>query len=235
MVRFIFLNAFIVIHTIIFCLLAILVSFFDKSKRSVRFNVSMPWSKMILWVCGIKVRIKGQENVRDGIPTVFMCNHQSYFDIFGLLAYLPADFKFILKQELMNIPLFGWALKRAGHIAIKRKNSREAIRGMIQVAEKVKSGTSVLIFPEGTRSKDGKLQPLKKGGFHVALNSGCDILPIAISNSCRIVVKGSLEINKGSFGIHFGNPIPVKGYEKKDMQELVNLVTEAMLKLMDDE
>jgi len=185
-----------------------------------------------LWVCGIKVRVKGQENISNDVPIVYMCNHQSYFDIFALLAYLPADFKFILKQELMKIPLLGLAMKRAGHVAIERDNPREAIRSMDMVAEKIRSGTSVLIFPEGTRSLDGRLQTLKKGGFHMALKSGCDIVPVAISNSYRIVPKGSLRINKGSFDIRFGRPISIEGYTRKNLPELMDRVREAILTQM---
>jgi len=233
MIRFVCLNVFIVIYSIIFCLLAILLSFFDKNGRLIRYYVHIPWSRTILRVCGIKVRTKGQENIRDDVPSVFMCNHQSYFDIFAVLAYLPADFKFILKQELMKIPFLGLAMKRAGHIAIQRDNPREAIRSMNEVAEKIKSGTSVLIFPEGTRSVDGRLQKLKKGGFHMAIKSGCDIVPVAISNSNRIVTKGSLKINRGSFHIHFGKPIPIKGYERKNMPELMERVREAILSQME--
>jgi 1-acyl-sn-glycerol-3-phosphate acyltransferase len=233
MIRFVCLNVFIAIYSIFFCLLAILLSFFDKSGRLIRYYVHIPWSRTILRVCGIKVRTKGQENIRDNVPSVFMCNHQSYFDIFALLAYLPADFKFILKQELMKIPFLGLALKRAGHIAIPRDNPRKAIRSMNEVSEKIKSGTSVLIFPEGTRSVDGRLQTLKKGGFHMAIKSGCDIVPVAISNSYRIVTKGSLKINKGSFDIHFGEPISIKGYERKHMPDLMERVRGAILSQME--
>ena len=234
MIRFVCLNAFIAIHTVIFCLLAILLSLFDKSGKLNRFYVHIPWSRAILRVCGIKVRVKGKKNVRDDVPTVFMCNHQSYFDIFALLGYLPADFKFIMKEELMKIPLLGLAMKRAGHIGIKRENAREAIRSMDKVAERIRSGTSVVVFPEGTRSMDGRLQPLKKGGFHMALKSGCDIVPVAISNSCRIVTKGSLKINKGSFDIHFGKPISIKDYGRNNMAELMERVREAILNQMEE-
>lgn len=133
----------------------------------------------------------------------------------------------------MKIPFLGLALKRAGHIAIPRDNPRKAIRSMNEVSEKIKSGTSVLIFPEGTRSVDGRLQTLKKGGFHMAIKSGCDIVPVAISNSYRIVTKGSLKINKGSFDIHFGEPISIKGYERKNMPDLMERVRGAILSQME--
>ncbi len=232
MIRFVLLNIFIVLFTIICCIIAVIISFFTKRGRLIRHNLSMIWSRVILRVCGIRVQVKGLENLPNNGPFVFMSNHQSYFDIFALLAYLPTDFKFILKQELMRIPLFGLTMKRAGHIAIKRENTRKAIQSIDQLAQKIKSGDSVLIFPEGTRSKDGHLQPLKKGGFHLALKSGCHIVPIAISNSYRIVVKGSFKINKDRFSIHFGRPIPTEGYEKKSMQTLMGRVRDAISGMM---
>lgn len=233
MIRFLSLNAFIGVHTVIFCLWAILLSLFDRDGRLIRYYVCEPWSKTILWVCGIKAHVTGQENIKGDVPHVFMCNHQSYFDIFALLAYLPSDFKFILKHELMKIPLLGLAMKRAGYFAIERENPREAIRSMDEVVEKVKAGTSVLVFPEGTRSIDGRLQALKKGAFHVAIKSGCDIVPIAISNTCRIVTKGSFKINKGDIAIHFGSPISVKDYNRKDLPRLIERVRWAILEMME--
>jgi 1-acyl-sn-glycerol-3-phosphate acyltransferase len=235
MIRFLCLNAFIAVNTIIFCLWTLLLSLFDRDGSLIRYYVCEPWSKIILWVCGIKAQVKGQENINPDIPHVFMCNHQSYFDIFALLAYLPSDFKFILKRELMKIPLLGLAMRRAGYFAIERENPREAIRSMEEVAEKVKTGTSVLVFPEGTRSIDGRLQPLKKGGFHVAVKSGCDIVPIAITNTCRIVTKGSRTINKGAIGIHFGEPISVKDYSRKDLPGLMDRVRKAILEMMKED
>jgi 1-acyl-sn-glycerol-3-phosphate acyltransferase len=120
MLRFFLLNAFIAIHSIIFCVWAIILSFFDKRGRLSHFYSAVPWAKTILWVCGARVKVKGQENVNRHEPRIYLSNHQSYFDIFTLLAHLPADFKFILKQELMRIPLFGFAMKRARYIAIDR-------------------------------------------------------------------------------------------------------------------
>ena len=229
MIRSICLNIFITIYSLFIFLSAILLSFFDKGGKRIRFYLGVPWAKVILWACGIHVRVTGQEHVNPDVPTVFMCNHQSYFDIFAILAYLPSDFKFIMKQELMKIPLMGFAMRRAGHIGIKREDLQEAISSLDRVADRIKSGISVLVYPEGTRSADGKLQPFKKGGFHLAVKSGCDILPVAIRNSHRIATKGSLKINPGSFDIHFGRPISAKGYGKDNLPELIERVRSSIL------
>ena len=234
MFRFLCLNSLIAINTIFFCLLALPLSFFDKNGRMVHFYIAVPWAKVILWICGIKIRLTGVENVNVGVPCIYMSNHQSYFDIFALLACLPVDFKFIVKQELMRLPLFGAAMKRAGYIGIERENPRKAILSMRHAAEKIQKGASVLIFPEGTRSSDGKLQPLKKGGFKLALSSHRDIIPVAIKNSCLITPKGSLKINKGSFEMHIGKAIPVGDYSKKSIMQLIDRVSGTIREQIDN-
>jgi 1-acyl-sn-glycerol-3-phosphate acyltransferase len=183
-------------------------------------------------VSGIRVNVRGLENIDPLLPRIYMTNHQSYFDIFVLLAHLPVDFKFIMKQELMKIPLFGYATRRAGYIGITREDPRKAIASMNKAAEKIASGSSVLIFPEGTRSSDGILLPFKKGGFTLAVKSGCDIVPVAVIGSHRIVRKGSFKINKGSIELVFGKPIPVSGYSKRDIDALMEKVRDTILDLM---
>jgi len=234
MIRFLYLNAFVLICTIIFCLWALLLSLFGASGSKIHFLVAVPWARVILWVCGINVMAKGQERVDPLVPRIYMTNHQSYFDIFALLANVPVDFKFILKQELMKIPFLGPAMRRADYIGIERKDPRKAIKSMNEAAEKIRAGSSVVMFPEGTRSVDGRLLPFKKGGFKLALKSCCDIVPVSISNSYRIVPKGSLKINKGTFHVCIGSPIPVKGYDRKSMPQLMERVREDMLNQMEE-
>jgi 1-acyl-sn-glycerol-3-phosphate acyltransferase len=235
MIRFICLNGFIAIHTIIFCIWSFIIALIDKEGRLVHLYVAVPWAKIILWVCGIKVRTEGRENLDAWQPRIYMTNHQSYFDIFALLAYLPVDFKFILKQELMKIPLLGFSMRRAGYIGIEREDPRKAIESINKAAEKIKHGASVVIFPEGTRSIDGSIQAFKKGGFNLALRSGCDIVPVTICGSYRIVPKGSLKIKKGSFSMHIGKPISVKGYDKRNVIRLMEQVRDAMLSQVYDD
>ncbi|MBW1816724.1 MAG: 1-acyl-sn-glycerol-3-phosphate acyltransferase [Deltaproteobacteria bacterium] len=228
MFRFLWINAFVFIYSVFFSLWGVFLGLFDKTGKKVHFYTAVPWAKSVLWVCGIKVPVKGLENVDKHTPHIYMCNHQSYFDIFAVLARIPVDFKFIVKAELMRIPLLGPAMRRAGYIGIERDDPRKAIRSIKDAAERIKSGASVLIFPEGTRSPDGRLQPFKKGGFNLALRSGCDIVPVTIRDSYRIVPKGSLHVNKGSFSMVIGKPIPVTGFRKKTMQQLMDRVWEAM-------
>jgi 1-acyl-sn-glycerol-3-phosphate acyltransferase len=129
----------------------------------------------------------------------------------------------------MKIPLLGFTMKRAGYIAIDREDPREAVKSIKEAVKKIQNGSSVVIFPEGTRSRDGTLQPFRRGGFHLALKSGCDVVPVAIINSRNIVPKGSLRINKGSFALNIGRPISVKDYSKKNVDQLMARVREAII------
>ncbi len=231
MIRFLFLNGFIGIYTIIVCLWAFIISFFDKDGSLIHRWCAVPWAKTILFMCGVKLEVSGIENIRKDIPYIYMSNHQSYFDIFTLLAGLPVDFKFILKKELMKIPILGTAMKGARYISLDREDGRKAIEGMNTAADRIRAGASVLIFPEGTRSEDGVIGEFKKGGFHLALKSGCDIVPVAIVKSRDIVPKGSLKVNRGTIYFRIGKAIPVTDYSKREMNTLIQRVREAVMEL----
>jgi len=228
MLRYVAIDAFIGIFSILMCIWGLTISAFGGSPRNVHFGCAVPWSKVILRVCGIRVTVHGLENVNPEIPRIYMSNHQSFFDIWTLLAFLPVDFKFILKQELMKIPLLGPAMTRAGYIGIERKDPRKAVKSIALAAQRIRDGASVLIFPEGTRSPDGRLQSFKRGGFNLAFRSGCDIVPMTINGSHRIATKGSLRINKGSYSFHIGEPISLSNYRKKDIQQLMDDVHRAI-------
>jgi 1-acyl-sn-glycerol-3-phosphate acyltransferase len=232
MIRFLCLNLLIAIISIFFSLLSIVLCLFDRNGRMIHRCCAVPWAKTILSLCGVKLVVKGLEDVRNDLPRVYMANHQSYFDIFTILAGLPVDFKFILKKELMRIPILGMAMKRAGYISIDRGDGRKAILSVNRAADQIRNGASVLIFPEGTRSRDGVVGEFKKGGFHLALKSGCDIVPVAIVKSRDIVPKGSLKINKGTIYLNIGRPIPLKDLSKRDLNPLMEKVRDEVIGMM---
>jgi 1-acyl-sn-glycerol-3-phosphate acyltransferase len=236
MIRFLVLNAFIAGVSIFYSLFGILLSLFDRTGgERIHRRVAVPWARVILWACGVKVEVRHPENLDPTRPRVYLCNHQSYFDIFVLLAHLPVHFKFVMKEELMRIPILGPAMRGAGYIGIDRDDPRKAIQGMNDAAKKVRMGASILVFPEGTRSMDGELQDFKPGGFHLALKAGCDVVPLAILKTRLIVPKGSLRVQRGTCSLHIGLPIPTTGFSKKNMPELMARVREAMIELMNQE
>ncbi len=232
MLRSILLNLFIGIHTILFCIWGFFLSLFDKKNgKLVHLYAAVPWAKIILWVGGIKGKVIGAENIEKEKNYVFMCNHQSFVDIFVLLSHIPKDFKFIMKKELMEIPILGPAMRKAGYMEIERDDPKESIRQLNRVVELVKNGTSVLIFPEGTRSPDGRLLPFKKGGFYIAIRSGVDILPLYIKGTNRIAPKGSWTMKKGNYTLIVGKPISTKDFEKKKIDQLLQYTREKMIEM----
>lgn len=234
MIKYFLLNLFIGIHSIIFCLWAFLISPFDRGGNFIHRFAARPWAKIILWVSGVKLQVNGRDHIDKDSAYIFMVNHQSYYDIFAVLAGIPADFKFILKQELMKIPLLGQAVKMAGYIGIDRSEPKKAVESINSAAEKIRNGASVLIYPEGTRNADGRVQPLKKGGFHLALKSGCDIIPVSITNSHKIVPKGERRIHRGTIIMNIGKAIATKEYVKIDMDSLITRVRETIINQMAD-
>jgi 1-acyl-sn-glycerol-3-phosphate acyltransferase len=162
-----------------------------------------------------------------------MCNHQSALDIFSLLNSLPVQFKWIAKRELFYIPFLGWAMKRAGYISLDRKHPREAIKAMDDAAKKIREGTNIIIFPEGTRSKDGHLLPFKKGGFSLALRAKVPIVPVGISGSNRLQPKGSFIPNqKGVIYLRIGKPVETAQGSRSAKTEIMMTVRQAIEGLM---
>jgi 1-acyl-sn-glycerol-3-phosphate acyltransferase len=153
-----------------------------------------------------------------------MANHQSNFDIPTVLGALPYQFRWLAKAELFRIPVFGRGMRGAGYISIDRSNRESAFRSLKQAADIIRRGTSVLIFPEGTRSADGKVQPFKKGGFVLAVDAGVPIVPIAIRGTYPIMPKHRLRIQSGPVELEVLNPIETSEYTRRTKNELVDRV-----------
>lgn len=234
MIKYFIINLFIGIHSIIFCLWGIILFILTWNDKKIHRFAARPWAKIILWASRVKINVIGLDTLDMTSPHIFMVNHQSYFDIFALLAGIPGDFKFILKQELMKVPLLGPGMKMAGYIGIDRRDPRKAITSVNKAVEKIRNGTSVLIFPEGTRNADGLVQPFKKGGFHLAFKSGIDIIPISIINSYQISPKNEKKINSGTIIMKIGMAISPNKFHKKEIDKLIKNVREAIINQIDD-
>jgi len=236
MIRSIFIWAiFGVINTLIWALVGIFLSLFSPSGRIVHFYVGVPWSKIILWASGVRVETNGLNKIDKDKAYIYIPNHLSFFDIFALLAGLPVDFKFIFKEEIMRVPILGWAMRRAGYISISRSSPAKARRSVKQAVDMVKNGASLVMFAEGTRSKDGHLQPLKRGAFQLAISSGSPIVPIAIKGSNKVMPKGAFKLKKGFITIQLGTPISTVNYERKTMPELIERVTGSLRTMLEEE
>jgi 1-acyl-sn-glycerol-3-phosphate acyltransferase len=217
--------------TVILGTAAILLSFFDPS-GNIPHLVARLWGKIQLGTTGTKVRIQGLENLDRQKSYILVSNHQSNFDIFALLGYFPIQFRWTAKAELFRLPFLGWAMSRIGYIPIERDSPKRAYRSMLQAAEKVRKNVSVMIFPEGTRSPDGNLQPFKKGLFLIALKSQAPILPIAIRGTGKIMPKGDWRIHPGKVDIIIAPPIETAGIPSAREGELSDRVRSTLLKYL---
>lgn len=183
------------------------------------------WGNVNLWIAGVKVQLSGMENIDPRQAYVYAANHQSWFDIFAILGKLPVQFRWLAKHELFRIPVLGKAMSSIGYIPIDRDDRRKAFASINHAAERVKRGTSVVIFPEGTRSRDGVLQAFKKGGFILAIHSQQPVVPISISGSYHILPKqGDWKIRPGVIRMTVGRPIPTAGLGVKDRDQLIHEV-----------
>jgi 1-acyl-sn-glycerol-3-phosphate acyltransferase len=191
--------------------------------------VARIWGNVNLWAAGVKIEVHGLEHIDPSSSYVYAANHQSAFDILTLLGKLPVQFRWLAKTELFSIFVLGPAMRAAGYIPIDRSNRRKAFESMNIAAQRIKEGTSIVIFPEGTRSPDGVLQDFKKGGFILALNSQHPIVPISISGSYRIFPKrGGWKVHPGRVQLTISAPIPTEGLTNRERDELIRRVREAI-------
>ncbi len=168
------------------------------------------WARWLTRGIGCPVRLIGEGAIQPGQPYVFASNHTSMLDILALMSVLPQNFRWIAKQELFGIPFFGPAMARAGYIPIDRSNQREAMKSLIRASRRIAEGVSVVVFPEGTRTPDGRLLPFKSGGFGLALNAKVPVVPLAILGARRALPKGSLLLSPGPITVMMGEPLPVE-------------------------
>jgi 1-acyl-sn-glycerol-3-phosphate acyltransferase len=235
MIRSILIWVFGVLHTLIWVMVVAFVSVFSHNGRKVHFYCAVPWARIILWASSVRVQIDGLNTIDKERASIYIPNHLSIFDIFALLAALPVDFKFIFKEEIMRVPMLGWAMRKAGYISIDRSSPAKARRTFKQAVDMIRNGTSLVIFAEGTRSRNGHLQPLKRGAFQLAIASGSPIVPVAIKGSNEIMPRGSFRLKGGSIAIQLGSPISTGTYNRKSMPQLIERVTGSLRKMLEEE
>jgi 1-acyl-sn-glycerol-3-phosphate acyltransferase len=197
-------------------------------------RITQKWAAGLLWGSNSHVRVHGIERVDWTRPHVLVANHVASFEILAIAATVPASYHFVAKKELERIPFFGRAWKAAGHISIDRANRQKAVESLRLAAEIInRDGSIVIIFPEGTRSLDGELQPFKKGAFQLALEARVPIIPTIVTGSERILGGGSLRIRPGTMDLYFGDPIPVDGHGEARIDDLISVVHGRMEEMLD--
>jgi len=194
------------ILTFVLSLTAVVVRLFDPS-GNLSHKVSALWCRLLCEWNGVEVTLEGMENVDREHPQIFLANHQGYFDIFALSGYLPVQIRCVAKASLFKVPFLGWAMRASDYVSVARDDRKNAYKAFLASLEKVKSGASIIIFPEGTRSKDGSIGPFKKGSGLLATRSGAPVIPTTLIGSYDIIQKGSAWIKPGRVKIILSPPI----------------------------
>src|SRR5512133_269558 len=173
------------------------------------------WGPWGLWLAGARTALEPVPRLPDG-PLIFACNHESALDIWVAFKLLPRSFRFIAKQELFRLPIFGAYMRLGGHIAVDRGNHARAIESLRRAGDAIRGGTSLVVFPEGTRSKDGRVLPFKKGPFVVAMEAGVPVVPVAISGSGRVTPKAVIAVVPGTIRVAIGEAVDPHAFRDKE-------------------
>jgi 1-acyl-sn-glycerol-3-phosphate acyltransferase len=186
------------------------------------------WCRLIAWTIGARIRVRGAENVSPDQSYVYMANHSSLIDIPALFAYLPYQFRIMAKKELFYVPFMGWHLWSSGNFPVDRSDGRKTARSLRRVIEGVRGGKSLAVFPEGTRTPDGRLLEFKPGAFKIALRAGVPIVPVTIRGTFKLLPKTTLAPRPGRVEVIIGKPILTSDYDEKRLHELIERTREAI-------
>lgn len=213
-----FTNNLIILYTAVCGALSLAGSVFDTGGRW-QHMWARNWSWLILKTSGVRVRVEGLDNVPHE-TAIYCVNHQSAMDIPVLFVHLPVQFRFLAKRPLFNLPFLGWHLSRSGHIPVDRGQPRKAFRSFDQAAERIRSGVPVVLFPEGTRSRDGELHAFKGGSFYLALEAGVPIVPITLNGTRHVHEPDTLHVRSGLTEMIIHPPISTAGLTSQDVDGL---------------
>jgi 1-acyl-sn-glycerol-3-phosphate acyltransferase len=189
------------------------------------------WARRLLKTAGTPVTLVGFDKVPRDQPVVYVSNHQSWFDILALAGTIPGTLRFVAKKEMASIPLLGQAMKAAGHIYIDRQNRAQAIEAYEEVAGWIRDGLSTVVFPEGTRSRTGRLLAFKKGPFVLALAAQVPVVPVYVANTFQILPKAHILLRPQPITIYFDEPIPTAGMTYDERDQLLRRTHAAILRM----
>lgn len=187
------------------------------------------WSPLLIVTGGARLVVTGQENVDPERPTIYVSNHQSTLDIPIHFVTVPVNFRFVAKHQLKYVPFVGWYLWFAGHVFVNRGQRDKAIASLEDAARKIRGGTSVFLYPEGTRSEDGRVLPFKKGPFALALRARVPVVPITIEGSGTVMPKNSWNIQPGPVYVKIGKPIDTTHFAANDREGLARAVRDVII------
>lgn len=224
MIRTLWFELNLLVSTVLLGSLVIVASLF-RVRGDIYWWASRTWSRWLIAVSGCRVQVEGIDHIAMDRPQIFASNHVSHVDVIAIAANLPKRFRFVAKKELGRIPLFGSAWKAAGHISVDRGDRASAVASLDAAGRVIREdNSSVVIFPEGTRSERPELLPFKKGAFMLALRTGVEIVPIAVLGTRKILPKGSARLRPGPIVVRFGEPIDTTPFDESTRDALIDLV-----------
>jgi 1-acyl-sn-glycerol-3-phosphate acyltransferase len=221
--KWLFFFPFLTVNTILFGIVAVFVSSLINQKIGSYWG-GVVWSRLNAFLTPMAVRVKGKENIKNGQSYVIVANHQSYFDIFLIYGWMGIDIKWVMKKELAKIPGIGFGSKKVGHIFLDRSNSRVALETLNEAKKKLVNGTSVVIFPEGTRSRTGEVAAFKKGAFKLALDLRLPILPVTILGTRNILPTGTIDLRPGKVSLVIHAPVNIENYSGDTLKPFIDKV-----------
>ena len=187
--------------------------------------VQVFWSRSVLWLLLIPIKVTGQENVNPQQSYVFVANHQSFLDVFAVYGWLPNNFKWLMKKEIRKVPFVGTACAVAGHIFVDRSNPRAALQSMDHIKKELVDGISTVIFPEGTRTKTGEMGRFKQGAFKIAMDMGLPVVPLSLGGFFKAMPSGQAFANpRARVSLHIGKPIDISQFN--DINEAMEYLRE---------
>lgn len=213
-------NAYLVLGSLIFGLLSLLVSWIPP-RGPLAFAMSRLWARCLLAASAVVTEVEYDRALDPRASYVFLANHQSIFDIPVVLTTSPGEVRLVAKRTLFKIPVFGWAMLAAGFIPVDREDRSSAIKTFVAAVSRLKRGTSIVLFPEGTRSRTGQVLTFQRGGFLLAMKCGLPIVPVGIRGTRDVQPRGSLRIRPGRVVVRYGAPLAVADYGIKRKGELV--------------
>jgi 1-acyl-sn-glycerol-3-phosphate acyltransferase len=189
--------------------------------------------KLSAVILGLRPKVTGLENTLRSRPCVIMANHESFLDGPLLFMVIPLPLRVILKKSVFRIPVVGVGMRYVGFVPVDRKRARGGVRSIEKAAALMREkGYCYLIFPEGTRSRDGRMQPFRRGGFFLALRTGAPIVPVTIRGTFELMPKGSFFVKRGPVEVVFHPPVPVEGCDESALPELVEKVRQAITSVL---
>lgn len=184
------------------------------------------WARLTCWLALCRVKTTGHENLEKNRSYVFIANHQGAFDIFLAYGFLNKNMKWVQKASLRKIPFVGKASEIAGHVFVDNSTIASRKNTIEQAKKEIAGGISMMMFPEGARTKDGKLQPFRRGAYRIAMDMELPLVPITINGPYDVMPINTLQLNPGKLEMIIHKPIPTKDLEKKDMRELMDQTKE---------